>query len=129
VTDPGERVAAPPGAVNWRTIAGRERNVAIVRLDNWVSWICGRLSIPSDLVPDCWWRHGPLIEELSALHTAWLASFDEHDGGAGPLAWLERFDLARARLRRLSDRCAADGHHDPPARSLTPWPITEGEPA
>ena len=54
---------------------------------------------PGDADPDCWWRHGGLVEELSALHTSWVAAYDTVDAGYGPIGWLERFQTAIERWR------------------------------
>ena len=72
------------------------------------------------LVPDCWWKHGAIVEELSALHSAWLASFDETDSGYGPIGWHERWAVAKDRLRKAYAGGCRDGHKDQPTRVMPP---------
>lgn len=90
--------------VNWRTIQGAERAEAFAELDEWVRWIIARYDIQPQKIPDCWAKHGDLVEELSALHTAWLVAFDETDGGYGPIGWHERFAVALSR-HTFRERC------------------------
>ena len=52
-------------------------------LRDWVEWFTVRYDVPVSVVPNCWWRHGALVEELSALHVAHLAAFDASDAGFG----------------------------------------------
>jgi hypothetical protein len=44
-------------------------------LADWIAWLMDRYSLDHRTVPCCWDQHGALVEELSALRTAWLASY------------------------------------------------------
>ena len=106
-----------PAIINWRKIEAAERDKAARDLIDWVhNWLIPRYALQEKDLPDCWWRHGMLIEELSALHTAWLVAFHETDGGHGPIGWHERFALARTRMKVS---CAGGTHRDKPARTLS----------
>jgi hypothetical protein len=94
--------------VNWRTLTNREAPEAWEKLADWVSWICRRYPLADDVVRNCWYLHGGVVEELSALHACWQASFDESDSGLGPIGFHERLDLARNRLRVLQGSCGED---------------------
>ncbi|MGC0252154.1 DUF4913 domain-containing protein [Pseudactinotalea sp. Z1748] len=105
-----------PAIINWREIETETRNEAAQHLIDWVhGWLIPRYALQDKDLPECWWRHGMLIEELSALHTAWLVAFHETDGGNGPIGWHERFALARTRMKV---GCAAGVHRDKPLRRL-----------
>jgi hypothetical protein len=56
-------------------------------------------------------QHGALIEELSALYTAWQAAYSDLDGSA-PLLWMTHFAAARDRLTESVARtaCRAGEH-------------------
>jgi hypothetical protein len=98
--DPDDRDAAMPGisAVNWRALTDEESPATWAKLGDWVTWFLDRYEIPTAKIPTCWWRHGALVEELSALHTAWLVSFDSTDAGYGPIGWHERLTVAMQRI-------------------------------
>ncbi|KQP67707.1 hypothetical protein ASF40_20300 [Microbacterium sp. Leaf288] len=108
----------PLGAhvVDWRRLSDRDARDVWVALRAWVEWFTVRYYVPVSVVPNCWWKHGALVEELSALHIAHLASFDESDTGLGPIGWHERLSLALPRLSRAGAGCAS-GHNDTRPRS------------
>lgn len=102
--------------VNWREMAATEKALALEELTIWLEWVRARYLIDDDALPPCWASHGALIEEYSALHTAWLVCFDERDNGMGPLQWHERFAQAAERLRKAKGFCTSQEHalHTPP---------------
>src|SRR5690606_6906044 len=78
----------PIGAriINWRTLTDNDAADAWGPLREWVEWMTTRYNIPLSVIPDCWWKHGALVEELSALHIAHQAAFDDSDSGFGPIS-------------------------------------------
>lgn len=107
----GGRDMVSPAIVNWRDIDDEDREEACRALAEWVQdWLVPRYALTRKVVPDCWYRHPAMVEELSALHTAWMVAFDETDAGYGPIGWHERFALARAR-EAFREKCA-EGHRD-----------------
>ena len=58
-------------AVAWPTLSDQELEDAIAELGEWVAWLILRYALDHRTVPPCWAAHGALVEELSALHTAW----------------------------------------------------------
>lgn len=97
----------------WRDMPAEERPEAWDELRNFVEWLVTRYELTDNIVPACWFRHSPLVEELSALRAAWDASFIvETDGGLGPIGWHERFALARARIAEAyRGECKRGGVH------------------
>ena len=116
--DMDDRDATMPGVtvVNWRELTDDDAPATWARLGGWVDWFINRYEIPEQKVPSCWWRHGALVEELSALHTAWLVSFDETDGGYGPIGWHERLTVAIQRITGFYHGQCAETHQE---RGLT----------
>lgn len=113
----------PQLTVNWRTITEEERPEACRTLAAWVhEWLIPRYGIKAKRIPDCWWQHTDLIEELSALHTAWQVAFDAADAGWGPIGWHERFAAALTR-EAFRERCVNE-HRDDPKRSMPLPPAT-----
>ena len=101
------RENGPPGPMavaDWRSLRA------------WVEWVTARFNVPNSLVPDCWWKHPALVEELSALHLAWRVAYDSQDAGRGPVMWLERWQAARPRLREAHVGSCAAGHKEVRAR-------------
>jgi hypothetical protein len=125
--DPGNRygTSAPLGAtiINWRTLTDTDARKAWDALRGWVNWFTARYRIPESTVPACWYKHGHLVEELSALHTAHTAAFDASDAGFGPIGWHERLSLALPRLTRAYAGGCSDAHQDRISRP--PAPVDE----
>ncbi|MGC5172052.1 hypothetical protein ACLQ2Q_15505 [Microbacterium sp. DT81.1] len=111
--------SAPIGAhiVNWRTLGDGEARAAWTYLRSWVEWFIIRYRVPESTIPGCWWKHGHLVEELSALHIAHTAAFDSSDAGFGPIGWHERLAVALPRLTRAYSGGCSNGHRDVTPRS------------
>jgi hypothetical protein len=105
---PSEPITDPNGVhiVNWRRLSDEGATTEWVWLRRWVEWFTVRYGIPVSVVPNCWYRHEALVEELSALHTAHLAAFDSSDTGIGPISWHERLATALPRLSRAGVGCS-----------------------
>lgn len=104
--------------VNWRELPADEAEAAWTELDKFVSWLCTRYSLDKATVPDCWWKHGGTVEELSALHACWQSSFDASDSGYGPIGFHERFLIARDRLKRSYPAGCQKAHEQDRGRSM-----------
>ena len=110
--EPRDGTSDPLGAhvVNWQTVPDENAADEWRRLRAWVEWFTVRYTIPQSTIPNCWWRHGALVEELSALHSAHTAAFDPSDAGFGPIGWHERLAIAWARLSRAYGGGCTSGH-------------------
>jgi len=111
---------SPIGAdvVNWRELGDSEAAIVWAELDSWVLWLIQRYDLSPDKVGDCWWQHGAAVEELSALRTCWIASYDASDSGYGPIGFHERFDAALPRLARVFVSCKRHQHFPSTPRLL-----------
>jgi hypothetical protein len=111
----GEGIAEPaPAVVNWRTMPPERVEAVWDELVEWVDWLIDRYSLTSSQIPDCWFQHGSLVEELSALHTFWLAAFDDTGSGGGPVMFHDRLLPTLARFRLYGVSACADatiGHY------------------
>lgn len=120
-----------PIVVCWPALSPAEAAAAMAELAEWVQWLANRYSIGALRIPDCWASHGDLVEELSALRTCWIVSFDPADAGRGPIGFQERLDAA-LRRRAFHDRCQAGHRPDPAPRNLAAGPpaahTTGGQP-
>jgi hypothetical protein len=82
-------------------------------LIDWVDWAVDRYRLAEE-IPACWYRHPPLVEELTGLAAAWHTAYDDTAPADGPLLWHERFARARIRLHDWDDytRCRNGTHTD-----------------
>jgi len=104
------------GAVNWRELEDSDAPETWAELRDWVQWLTNRYELGARTIPDCWYRHGGVVEELSALHTAWKASFSSADSGYGPIGWHERLFVCEQRLTKRYEGICGSGHQDPYGR-------------
>lgn len=113
--------SAPIGGevINWRTLRAADAPAVWGELRAWVEWFTVRYRISESIVPVCWYKHGQLVEELSALHTAHTAAFDSSDAGFGPIGWHERLAIALPRLGKAYSGGCARGHDPLKPRTWT----------
>lgn len=114
----------PPGevdVVNWRLADPAEISAQFEPLREFVDWLLEVFEVKGSVVPSCWWRHPPLVQELYGLYCFHAAAYPATDQGSGPLGFLERFNLAKARMREYAteSRCSYDNHHAPPERKAS----------
>lgn len=113
--DPNDRnpSSAPLGVtiVNWRELPAVMAAETWTELRAWVDWFVVRYDQPAAVIPPCWYRHGRLVEELTALRTAHQVSFDPTDSGLGPITWHERLNLALPRLKLAYSGGCSQGHY------------------
>ncbi|NEN07652.1 hypothetical protein G3T36_17490 [Diaminobutyricibacter tongyongensis] len=103
--------------INWRALTKDEAPEIWTELGEWVDWFIRRYNLPTRKIPPCWYKHGALVEELSALHAAWLVSFDNLDAGYGPIGWHERLAVAIPRLAGWYNGECHNGHTELPQGS------------
>lgn len=101
----------PP--VDWSSLDREQARDEWDRLTEFVDWLVHRYGL-AETVPACWYRHAPMLEELSALRTGWFGAYVDPmaDADAG-LAWHENLEKVLLRMREW-DRtgCAAGTHRD-----------------
>lgn len=65
----------------------------------WVHWMVNRFAIPATAIPPCWHAHPRLVEELTALWTAYEVMYDETSPGSSPVSWLRELEWTIGRIR------------------------------
>lgn len=107
--------------VCWPTLDEDEREHQVASLHQWLSWLTERYSLDFRYVPTCWQEHGALVEELSALHIAWLRASvpSASDGSYTQLDWHNDFALARERVAAWisGSGCRLNEHRPSPAQA------------
>lgn len=102
-----------PWPLRWRDLDRDSAALVWAWLIDWVGWAVDRYQLAEE-IPVCWYRHAPLIEELSGLAAAWQLAYDDDAPADAPLLWHERFARARTRLHDWDDytRCRNGTHTD-----------------
>ena len=110
--------AFPPVPLCWPALTPEERAEQLDVLDDWTRWLAHRYALDARTVPPCWAQHGALLEELSALRTAWLTAYAVTSPGDAPLDWHAQFAATRLRLADWVSRTGCrSGEHRPGAQS------------
>lgn len=87
-----EPLKGKPAPWNWKELDG-EASVALMEtLRDWVDWINSRYGVTDSIrIYGCWYRHGPVVEELTGAWIAWSAANYGHKNPVPDLAiWHER---------------------------------------
>lgn len=112
-----ERLAEQPALserpVNWAALDVQQAAEQWSLLVDWTDWLRDRYQL-HERIPACWYAHGPLIEELSALRSAWLgALLDPHARLDDPARWHEQLEHCLERIREWDRSGCSDGTHRP----------------
>jgi hypothetical protein len=109
-TAPADENAAPadedrrPRPIDWLTMPPETQATVMRQLALFVQALVHRYSLQLELRP-CWWRHGDVVEELSALWQYRQASFGEGAGLRDPMSWQDTFDKSRRRVSGMLGSC------------------------
>lgn len=98
---------------NWRNMSAAHADIAWNILAEFVDWLVARYEL-DDTLPECWYRHGPLVEELNALQFLWTAAYtNPHAKAIEPAQFHTVLGQVLVRLRGWNRYgCAAGTHHD-----------------
>ena len=74
---------AQPIPITWRidpadpdrTLTAADAEWLWEELRDWVEWLVERYSLDHRIVPPCWFLHGALVDELTALWGAWQVAY------------------------------------------------------
>jgi hypothetical protein len=110
-----ERLAEQPQLtehpVNWAHLDTEQASAQWSLLVEWSDWLRDRYQL-HERVPSCWYAHGPLIEELSALRSAWVGTFLDPQGRLDdPVHWHEQLERTLERIRAWDRTGCAAGTH------------------
>ena len=102
----------------WDTLSAEHAEKRWLDLAAWVQWFVARNNIGSKEIPDCWYLHGGLVDELEALRWAWNALNKPDGKGTEPLAWREAMNRARARWPMFNPNGCTSTHSQTRSRAL-----------
>ncbi|MBV9095284.1 MAG: hypothetical protein JO132_15630 [Streptosporangiaceae bacterium] len=95
--------------------AGQERAEALQSLGRWVDEVLrGRHPEAYNELGSCWFWHPDILDELTALHAAWLAAYrDKASSGTAAIEWHDRWlPGAMARCRAAIAARGCKGRHE-----------------
>jgi hypothetical protein len=115
----------PLRPMNLNLLTSLEASIYWVDLDAWVTWLRREYGLGATVVPPLWHRHPELRWELSALHTAWLSSYDPEASASAPITWHRELAEARVRLAEWVSRSGTGLTEDRPTQ-VTLWPGEAG---
>lgn len=110
-----DALGAIPRPIDWRRLTPDQAASTWADLDTWVRWLVTRYALDHRDVPPCWYAHGDLVEELTALMTAHQAAFDRTGAATGPSDWHQTLATTRTRLQLWAARtgCRNREHRTP----------------
>lgn len=112
-----ERLADNPGFANrpvsWHDMTSDEAAEQWATLVLWTGWLRERYGL-HERIPACWYAHGCLLEELSALRSVWVAAYQDKEARPGDgVAFHDALDRVVHRISRWDRSGCGDGVHRP----------------
>ena len=74
----------PTGPITWAFLTDEQETEQVKELRLWVEWLVWRFALDHRTIPECWARHGAVVEELSALYTAWQDAYTHSAEATAP---------------------------------------------
>ncbi|MFE5406191.1 hypothetical protein ACFQ9Z_33490 [Streptomyces sp. NPDC056580] len=112
------RVRGAP--VVWHKVRGEERAELWGEFTAWVIRMADTYELTTEQLPHaCWWEHGAVVAELTALWTGWESAYGEEDAAAGPYLWHDAWSRGIERIGRSWLGECTNGYHQ--AKSRTVW--------
>jgi hypothetical protein len=81
----------------WHMLTTEQVERRWLELRAWVDWFVVRNNIGPKDIPNCWYLHGGLVDELEALRWAWIETNKPDSRGVDPIWWREAVHRARTR--------------------------------
>lgn len=110
---PALTAAAPLAPWRWDQLDDTAARTAWHELTTWVDWLTNRYLL-EDTIPSCWYDHGPIVEELTALHLAWTGAYTSAQAHPGePAHWHDQLQRTLGRIRSWDRHGCTSGRHEP----------------
>ncbi|MET8676077.1 hypothetical protein ABZW18_00330 [Streptomyces sp. NPDC004647] len=113
--------ARTPGApVIWHKLEVADRVKLWADFTSWVIRIADEYELTTEQLPHaCWWEHGAVVAELTALWTGWESAYaSEDDAAAGPYLWHDAFSRGVDRIGRMWLGECTNGYHSGKTRTI-----------
>jgi hypothetical protein len=114
-----ERTAGAP--VVWEDLEDDEHTLLWRQFVRWVVRTADTYELTTDQLPrQCWWLHGAVVEELTALWTGHQSAYaGTEDAGSAPYLWQDALARAIERIGRTWLGTCRNGQHK--QRHRQPW--------
>lgn len=99
-----------PRPVRWIDLKGPAAERAWRDLAAFVTWLGIRYALHKRELPPCWWRHGALVEELTALKGAREVAYDPTQAASAIADWHRTLYETRIRLAEWAGRTNCNDH-------------------
>lgn len=123
-------IPTQPRSITWRinpadperTLDAATAEATWNELRDWVEWLVERYALDHRTVPPCWFLHGALVDELTALWGAWQVAYSPMASPADPANWMQILANTRARLAEWTARrgCRPDDHRPDKPQLISP---------
>ncbi|WP_326581759.1 DUF4913 domain-containing protein (plasmid) [Actinacidiphila glaucinigra] len=116
----GSDARVPGAPVVWHDLQAEERDRLWAAFTSWVVRIADQYELTTEQLPHaCWWEHGGVVAELTALWTGWESAYGtEDDAAAGPYLWHDAFSRGIERIGRMWLGECTNGYHNPKSREV-----------
>lgn len=102
----------------WHMLTEEQAEKRWLDLRGWVEFLVERNNIGSKEIPDCWYLHGGLVDELEALRWAWLETNKPDSKLTEPIWWREALHRARTRWASFNPNGCTSTHSETRSRAL-----------
>lgn len=105
-----------------------EAQIVLTELSAWLVRVFLRYPDGAAALPECWWWHPDVVEELVCLMRAWVAAYVDKDGTVGRAAdWHDRYRPgAVKRIKTATANCSLEAHQSGGERHLPGPAIPSG---
>ncbi|MGW4170085.1 hypothetical protein ACWEGX_24610 [Streptomyces chartreusis] len=109
----GEKERPVGEPVRWHELDAEQHAMLWPQFVSWVIWMADRYEMTTDQLPrQCWWKHGAVVEELTALWTSYESAYASgEDGGSAPYLWQDALARAVERMGRFWLGSCRNGQH------------------
>jgi hypothetical protein len=103
----------------WHMLTAEQAEKRWIDLRAWVEFLVQRNNIGAKEIPDCWYLHGGLVDELEALRWAWLDANRPESKGTDPIWWRDALSRARIRWPLFNPNGCSRTHSEPTSRPFS----------
>lgn len=101
----------------WHTLTAEQAEQRWHDLHAWITELISRNNIGVKEIPDCWYQHAGLVDELDALRWACLALTKPDSNSTDPIIWREMLHRARSRWPAHNPNGCTTIHNPPRPRA------------
>lgn len=102
----------------WHELDSDQAERRWLQLHGWVSWLVTANNIGPKEIPDCWYLHTGLVDELQTLRWAWIDTSSGDAKMTEPIWWREALHRARTRWPSFNPNGCSTTHSPTRDRTL-----------